>query len=156
MSLHGYLARPGRSAWVARDPSGSRRSRRPARAETMSMLPSGSQPVPIGMAGTAATTSRRPAASTATTSPAPMSDSQSRPSCQRGDSPIARPVVSVCIGVPFLDPGVVHLGVEAGPADFDNAARDHWLGAGPTTDANLAGHETLAHPPAASGRPRPG
>src|SRR6266568_1937171 len=96
MSLQGWPARPVRSAWVTSEPPGSMRRRSPLREETMSMRPSGSQPVPMGMAGTRAMTSLLPSRSTATTSPAPMSENHRRSSCQRGDSPNARPVIRVC------------------------------------------------------------
>src|SRR5919204_4954728 len=45
--------------------------------------------------GTWRTTSLVPCSSTATTSPVPQFATHRRPSCQRGDSPIARPVSSV-------------------------------------------------------------
>src|SRR6266536_871722 len=95
MSLQGWAARLVRSAWVTSDPSGSLRSRRPSRDDTMSRRPSGSQPVPIGIAGTRAMTSLLPSRSAATTCCVPMSENHRRSSCQRGDSPNTRPVIRV-------------------------------------------------------------
>src|SRR5215510_3621105 len=47
--------------------------------------------------GTRRTTSRLPSRSVAMISWAPQSENQRRPSCQRGDSPIAKPVSNVFI-----------------------------------------------------------
>src|SRR5580692_2380345 len=84
---------PGRprSAYVVRDPSGSRRSRRPSGDETISRPPSGSQAVHSGSDFTRAITSLRPARSTASTSPADQSEKYSRSPCHRGDSTRPRP-----------------------------------------------------------------
>ncbi|MGH3149956.1 MAG: hypothetical protein ACRDOB_04390, partial [Streptosporangiaceae bacterium] len=67
---------PGRprSAYKSRDPSASRRSSRPSGDETISMRPSGSQPVHSGRDFTRATTSLWPSRSTASTSPADQSE----------------------------------------------------------------------------------
>src|SRR5918999_756559 len=96
MAFQGCSERLLRSAWVASDPSGSRRSRSRSRAETMSRRPSGSQSTQNGNEGTRTTTSLLPSRSTAMISCAPQSANQSRPSCQRGDSPNAMPVMSIC------------------------------------------------------------
>src|SRR5262249_45961526 len=49
-----------------------------------------------GKDGTRTMTSLLPSRSTATTSCAPQSENHRRPSCQRGDSPKAMPVIRVC------------------------------------------------------------
>ena len=85
--------RPLRSAWVTSEPSGSRRRTAPPRPDTTSSRPSGSQSMQNGKVdGTRAMTSLSPSRSTAMISCAPQSENHSRPSCQRGDSPNARPL----------------------------------------------------------------
>ena len=80
------------------DPSRSLRSRRSSRPETTSSRPSGSQSIQNGRPkGTRATTSLLPSRSTATISRAPQSENQRRFSCHRGDSPIATPVIRICV-----------------------------------------------------------
>src|SRR5918997_93060 len=81
-------ARLDRSACLTIEPSGSRRvsslpvtSRRPSGSQSID------QPRPPGPC---ATTSLLPSRSTATISSVPQWANQSRPSCQRGDSPITR------------------------------------------------------------------
>src|SRR5690242_23277 len=88
---------PGRprSAYVTREPSGSRRSSRPSGEETITRWPSGSHAVHNGSDRTCAITSLRPARSTASTSPADQSEKYSRSPCHRGDSSSPRPVSSV-------------------------------------------------------------
>jgi hypothetical protein len=87
-------ARAPRSAWVTSEPSGSRRSSVASGPETSSIRPSGNQSIDSGtvLAGSCATTSDWPSASTASTSPTPQFANQKRSSCQRADSPNARPV----------------------------------------------------------------
>src|SRR5213592_2637671 len=84
-----------RSAYVTRDPSGSRRSSRPSGEETITRWPSGSHAVHSGRDRTRAITSLRPARSTASTSPADQSEKYSRSPCHRGDSTSPRPVSNV-------------------------------------------------------------
>jgi hypothetical protein len=95
MSLQGWREKPVRSAWVTNDPSDSSRRRRPSNIKSMSRRPSGRKPMPVRPFGTRATTSLLPSRSTVTTSRAPMSENHRRSSCQRGDSPITRPVSRV-------------------------------------------------------------
>jgi hypothetical protein len=81
-----------------KEPSGSRRSSRWRRPATTRSPPSGSQSMQNGNPKSpAATTSAPPFSSTVTICCAPQSQTQSRPSCQRGDSPIESPVRSVRI-----------------------------------------------------------
>src|SRR5262245_30981090 len=87
---------PRKSAWGARVPSASHRTMRLSRPATISRRPSGSQSKQNGRPkGVRTTTSVFPARSIARISCAPQSDNQSRPSCHRGDSPIASPQTSV-------------------------------------------------------------
>src|SRR2546421_4068728 len=92
---------PGRprSAYVTREPSGSRRSSRPSGEETITRWPSGSHAVHNGSDRTRAITSLWPPRSTASTSPADQSEKYSRSPCHRGDSTSPRPVSSVRIPV---------------------------------------------------------
>src|SRR5713101_3217063 len=90
------LARPERMAWVTSSPSDSLRSRSPSRPETTSRRPSGSQSMLNGNDGMRAMTSLLPSTSAATISWATQLENHRRPSCQRGDSPNARPVNRVC------------------------------------------------------------
>src|SRR5260370_13051828 len=87
-----------KSAWVTSEPPDSIRSRSPLRDETISNCPSGSQSKHIGNDGklTLTITSLLPSRLTALISCAPQSATHRRPSCQRGDSPKARPVTSLC------------------------------------------------------------
>ena len=93
MSLQWNAATPASSAWTTRLPSGSCRSRRRSCIDTISSRPSGSQPSPEGQLGDLGDgLGRTPVAgSIANTTWACMSDSHSRPSCQRGPSPNAKP-----------------------------------------------------------------
>src|SRR5438876_126192 len=88
-----------KSACVTSEPPDSIRSRSPLRDETISNCPSGSQSKHIGKDGklTLTMTSLLPSRLTAIISCAPQSANHRRPSCQRGDSPNARPVNRVCI-----------------------------------------------------------
>src|SRR5581483_1371741 len=92
------LARPLKSAWVTSSPPDSRRSSSPSRDETSSSCPVGNQSKHRGNEGklTVTMTSRLPSRLTASISCAPQSATHRRPSRQRGDSPKARPVNSVC------------------------------------------------------------
>src|ERR1700683_110497 len=82
-----------RAASVTTDPSGSWRSTSASRPETTANAPGGSQAMEKGNAvGTIAATALVPSSPTVTTSWVHQLHSQSLPSCQRGDSPIARPV----------------------------------------------------------------
>src|SRR3954467_7241055 len=93
ISLNAVPASPLRSAYSAPSAS-SRRScpdttRSRSRPEASRPLRSGSQSIENGIVvSTRATTSAAPAESTASTSPAPQWQNHSRPSRQRGDSPI--------------------------------------------------------------------
>ena len=92
---------------MTRDPSGSRRSNCPSGDETITSRPSGRKAVHSGSDFTCATTSLRPARSTASTSPADQSEKYSRSACQRGDSTSPRPVSSTrtsSIAIPALLP----------------------------------------------------
>src|SRR6266487_444116 len=93
-----FLERPLKSAWVRSSPPDSLRSRSPSRDETRSNGPVGNQSKHIGNDGklTLTMTSRLPSRLTARISCAPQSATHRRPSCQRGDSPKARPVNRVC------------------------------------------------------------
>src|SRR5829696_6926417 len=102
MSFQGWSERPLRSVWVTSDPSGSRRSRSPSRADTISRRPSGSQSMQNGNAGMRTMTSLLPSRLTAMTSCAPQSENQRRSSCQRGDSPNTMPVIRVCSSATYL------------------------------------------------------
>src|SRR5215471_11252669 len=88
-----------KSAWVTSPPPDSIRSSRPSRDETRRNCPLGNQSKHIGKDGklTLTMTSRLPSRLTARISCAPQSATHKRPSCQRGDSPKARPVNRVCI-----------------------------------------------------------
>src|SRR5215218_9752854 len=86
MSFHGLVESSLRSACLTKLPSLSRRSSEPP--EMASNRPSGSRSMQ-DKASTSATTSARPARSSAMispTSPLPQSATSSRSSCQRGDS----------------------------------------------------------------------
>src|SRR6266481_5547460 len=100
ISFHGcpFLARPLKSAWVRSSPPDSLRSSRPSRDETRRKCPSGNQSKHSGNDGklTLTMTSRLLSRSTARISCAPQSATHRRPSCQRGDSPKARPVTRLC------------------------------------------------------------
>ena len=97
-----------RSAWVTSEPSGSRRRSSPSRRRD-------DQQPPVGQPVDAHRKRRRrerpprscPSRSTAMISCAPQSENHSRPSCQRGDSANARPVIRVCSsGTGFPPPGL--------------------------------------------------
>src|SRR2546427_332795 len=83
MSLQWKVARPERSACTTRRPPSSRRSRRSV-IETTSRRPSGSQPRPEGCVGTSTIGSTTPSGVTVTTRWPCMSETQRRPSRQRG------------------------------------------------------------------------
>src|SRR5215208_1032070 len=94
ISLQPCSATPLRSACLTIDPSGSLRvsswpvtSRRPSASQSVA------HPRP---GGPCPTTSLLPSRSTATISCVPQLENQRRPSCQRGDSPIARPLSRIC------------------------------------------------------------
>src|SRR6266851_2283035 len=93
MSFHGLVETPDRSACVASDPSGSRRSSRRCAESTTSSRPSGRKSMHIGNDATVTTTSWLPSVPSAITWFAPQSENQSRPSCQRGDSPNTTPSI---------------------------------------------------------------
>src|SRR4051794_15385842 len=97
MSFQGGGASCVRSAYSDGAPPGRRHRSRPARPSTTSIRPSGSQSKQNGSSATRATTSLRPSGSMTRISPTPQSETQRRASCQRGDSPIRRPVLIVCI-----------------------------------------------------------
>src|SRR5215471_10910562 len=94
-----FVARPLKSAWVTSSPPDSMRSSRPSRDETSSNCPLGNQSKHMGNDGklTLTMTSLLPSRATARISCAPQSATHRRPSCQRGDSPNARPVNRVCM-----------------------------------------------------------
>src|SRR6266567_5203450 len=100
ISFHGcpLLARPLKSAWVTSSPPDSLRSSSPWREETSSNGPVGNQSKHRGNEGklTLTMTSLLPSRVTARISCAPQSATHRRLSCQRGDSPKARPVNKVC------------------------------------------------------------
>src|SRR5581483_1359996 len=96
MSLNGYRERSVRSAWVTREPSGSRRKSSPSPPETMSIRPSGSQSKQNGNEGALRIISVLPLAPTATISCLAQSEYQSLLLCQRGDSPVVAMVMIVC------------------------------------------------------------
>src|SRR5437763_4550324 len=104
MSFHPVEASGPRSACVTNEPSGSWRSSSPSGPETTISRPSGSQSKQNANAvGTWAMTALFPSASTATISCVPQLPNHRRPSCQRGDSPIARPVSRMSvIGTPLV------------------------------------------------------
>src|SRR6266536_4833213 len=89
-----FLERLLKSAWVRSSPPDSMCSRSPSRDETISNCPLGNQSKHIGNDGklTLTMTSLLPSRLTAIISCAPQSATHRRPSCQRGDSPNARPV----------------------------------------------------------------
>src|SRR5437879_5359379 len=93
-----FLERPLKSAWVTSSPLDSMRSTSPSRDETRRNCPLGNQSKHIGNDGklTLTMTSLLPSRLTARISCAPQSATHRRPSCQRGDSPNARPVNRVC------------------------------------------------------------
>src|SRR6478672_4372189 len=91
MSFHGLVETSDRSACVTSDPSGSRRSSRRCAESTTSSRPSGRKSMHIGKDATVAITSWLPSVPSAITWFAPQSENQSRPSCQRGDSPNTTP-----------------------------------------------------------------
>src|SRR5260221_10421915 len=93
MSFHGLAETSDRSACVTSDPSGSRRSSRRCAESTTSSRPSGRKSMHIGNDGTVAITWWLPSAPSAITWFAPQSENQSRPSCQRGDSPNTPPSI---------------------------------------------------------------
>src|SRR5260221_6718680 len=93
MSFHGLAETSDRSAWVTSDRSGSRRSSRRCAESTTSSRPSGRKSMHIGNDGTVAITWWLPSAPSAITWFAPQSENQSRPSCQRGDSPNTTPSI---------------------------------------------------------------
>jgi hypothetical protein len=93
MSFHGLVETPDRSACVTSDPSGSRRSSRRRAESTTSSRPSGRKSMHIGNDATVTTTSWLPSMPSAITWFAPQSENQSRPSCQRGDSPKTTPSI---------------------------------------------------------------
>src|SRR6266851_2283031 len=93
MSFHGLVDTSDRSACVTSDPSGSRRSSRRCAESTTSSRPSGRKSMHIGNDATVATTWWLPSVPSAITWFAPQSENQSRPSCQRGDSPNTTPSI---------------------------------------------------------------
>src|SRR5207248_950110 len=104
MSFHPVEASGPRSACVTNEPSVSWRSSSPSGPEATISRPSGSQSKQNANAvGTWAMTALFPSASTATISCVPQLPNHRRPSCQRGDSPIARPVSRMSvIGTPLV------------------------------------------------------
>src|SRR5829696_3093791 len=97
MSFQGRSEMLPSSAWVDSEPSGSPRRSRASWPATTSRLPSGSQSMQNGtVVGTRTITSLLPSRSTARISCVPQLENQSRYSCQRGDSPIARPPSKTC------------------------------------------------------------
>src|SRR5829696_8915292 len=110
ISLKSSTPKPPRSACLTIEPSRSLRiSPRPVTRRRPSGGQSIDHPRP---GGPSPTTSRRPSRSTATISPVPQCANHRRPSCPRGDSPIARPLSRVVVsstagpcadtGLPFL------------------------------------------------------
>src|SRR6266516_1938665 len=93
MSFHGFPEILDRSACGTSDPSGSRLSSRRSAESTISSRPSGRKSMHIGNDGTVTTTSWLPSLLSAITWLAPQSANQSRPSCQRGDSPNTTPFI---------------------------------------------------------------
>src|SRR4051794_15547817 len=100
MSFQGGAATPDRSAYGSSGPNGSPASSRASCPATTSSRPSGRKSKQNGSAGIVAATSFAPSAPTARIDPAPQSETYSRPSCHRGDSPIAMPSVSSSITPP--------------------------------------------------------
>ena len=95
ISFQGCSEYDASSAYGVAEPSAATRITRASEPNTTSNVPSGSQSKQNGNDGIRATTSHVPSASTASSSPAIQSERCSRPSCQRGDSPIAMPVVRI-------------------------------------------------------------
>src|ERR1700730_7484854 len=93
MSFHGLVETPDRSACVTSDPPGSRRSSRRCAESTTSSRPSGRKSMHMGNDATVTTTSWLPSMPSAITWFAPQSENQSRPLCQRGDSPKTTPSI---------------------------------------------------------------
>src|SRR5260221_9699688 len=110
MSFHGLAETSDRSACVTSDPSGSRRSSRRCAESTTSSRPSGRKSMHIGNDGTVAITWWLPSAPSAITWFAPQSENQTRPSCQRGDSPNTMPSIrtsgALTTFLPLLDNGI--------------------------------------------------
>src|SRR3984893_5571729 len=93
MSFHGLVETPDRSACVTSDPPGSRRSSRRCAESTTSSRPSGRKSMHMGNDATVTTTSWLPSMPSAITWFAPQAENQSRPLCQRGDSPNTTPSI---------------------------------------------------------------
>src|SRR5215208_7306051 len=94
ISLQPWSATALRSACLTIDPSGSLRV---SSWPVTSSRPSGSHSVAHPRpGGPSPTTSLLPSRSTATISWVPQLENHRRPSCQRGDSPIARPLSRIC------------------------------------------------------------
>src|SRR5215208_1747884 len=119
MSFQGFVDTGPRSACDTSDPSDSRRSTRRSADDTTSSRPSGKKSMHIGNEATSASTVGEPSAATEMTRPAPQSESHSRSSRQRGDSPNTMPSISTSMGEETLLDARTHR------RDRTSYSRDH-------------------------------